>query len=80
MERLFPGNLLAYPVPDNWAARLDAAFNRLDQLAPGDKARLLEAMAVTISHDGKVNAVEAELLRATCASLHCPLPPLIEVE
>ena len=80
MERLFPGNVQVYPVPDNWAAQLDAAFNRLDQLAPDDKARLLEAMADTIGHDGKVNAVEAELLRATSASLHCPLPPLIDAD
>jgi Zn-dependent protease with chaperone function len=78
MQRLFPQSPVAVPVPENWPAQLDAAFNRLDRLAPADKEKLLEAMALTVIHDGKVFADEAELLRATSAILHCPLPPLIE--
>jgi hypothetical protein len=31
-----------------------------------------------VSHDGRVCVAEAELLRVICASLHCPLPPMLE--
>jgi len=30
-----------------------------------------------MSHDGKVTMSEAELLRAVCNILHCPLPPFV---
>jgi hypothetical protein len=30
-----------------------------------------------VSDDGVLTAEEAELLRAACAILHCPLPPLV---
>lgn len=35
------------------------------------------ALVLTISHDGKVSPDEAELPRAICATLHCPLPPFV---
>ena len=28
--------------------------------------------------DAQVSVAEAELLRVVCASLHCPLPPMLE--
>jgi len=59
-----------------WAAALDRALRCLDGLAPADKARVVEALGATIVHDGRVSLAEAELLRAICAALHCPLPPL----
>jgi hypothetical protein len=34
-------------------------------------------MVKTIDHDHKVTVGEAELLRAVCGCLHCPLPPLL---
>ncbi|MGD9841917.1 MAG: M48 family metallopeptidase [Steroidobacteraceae bacterium] len=71
------GNQGPYVVPQDWPLQLDKAFNRLDTLAPRAKQTLLEALVHVISHDGKVNAEEAELLRTTCACLHCPLPPLL---
>ncbi|GIK35402.1 MAG: hypothetical protein AMXMBFR45_05070 [Gammaproteobacteria bacterium] len=61
-----------------WAAALDRALRCLDGLAPMDKARVVEALGATIVHDGRVSLAEAELLRAICAALHCPLPPLRE--
>lgn len=42
------------------------------------KQRLLEAIVATINHDGRINLDEANLLRAICAILHCPLPPGLE--
>lgn len=61
----------------NWSTRLDAALNRLDLLQPAAKQLLIEALVRTITHDQQLAVNEAELLRAVCASLHCPLPPLI---
>jgi len=55
---------------------------RLDTLrrmnAAGRKS-LLQALSNTITHDGKLTLREAELLRAICASLDCPLPPFLAV-
>ena len=33
---------------------------------------------LTIAHDGRMTVSESELLRAICAVLHCPLPPLYQ--
>ncbi len=40
------------------------------------KKTLLQALGKIIGHDGKLSLRESELLRAICASLDCPLPPL----
>ncbi|MBL8198405.1 MAG: M48 family metallopeptidase [Chromatiales bacterium] len=72
------GLTLAFnPVP-GWSGALDRALRCLDGLPPAEKARLVEAMGMTIVHDGQVMRTEAELLRAICALLHCPLPPLVK--
>ena len=41
------------------------------------KEQLVEAMVATVTHDQQLTIGEAELLRAVCASVHCPLPPLV---
>ena len=69
------GLLTASPVA--WATALDVALSRLDQLAPIAKEQLIEAMVATVTHDQQLTIGEAELLRAVCASVHCPLPPLV---
>lgn len=74
LARSFPD----YRVPQDWPAQLDRAFNRLDRLAPPARALLVDAIVKTVAHDGKLNVREAELLRATCAVLHCPLPFLLD--
>ncbi|OHC34278.1 MAG: peptidase M48 Ste24p [Pseudomonadales bacterium RIFCSPLOWO2_12_59_9] len=56
---------------------LDAALKRLSQLLPLQKPRLLKAMAICIAHDGRINAAEAELMRAVAETLDCPMPPLL---
>lgn len=61
----------------SWARPLDLALSRLDQLAPIMKEQLVEALVKTVSHDQQLTLGEAELLRAVCATLHCPLPPLV---
>ena len=58
------------------AGKLEPALMALDKLVPADKSALLAALTVTIMHDNKVSVGEAEVLRAICAMLHCPLPPL----
>ncbi|MGH8177660.1 MAG: M48 family metallopeptidase [Steroidobacter sp.] len=77
VHHLYPRERPAYGVPANWAPPLDAALSRLDQLAPVAKEQLLEAMTKTVMHDAQLTIGEAELLRAVCATLHCPLPPLV---
>lgn len=67
---------LPFRRPPGWPAALDRALRCLDGLDAAGKARLVEALAATVVHDGEVTVAEAELLRAICASLHCPLPPL----
>jgi hypothetical protein len=41
---------------------------------------LLEALLETLHHDRRIRPEEAEMLRAICASLHCPMPPLVPEE
>jgi hypothetical protein len=77
MHRLFPRERPAYGINGPWTGALDLALSRLDQLAPMAKEQLVEAMVATVTHDQQLTMGEAELLRAVCASVHCPLPPLV---
>ncbi len=56
--------------------RLDPAMARLARLTPLLKAPLIDAAADLVLADGKVQVAEAELLRAVCALLDSPMPPL----
>lgn len=66
-----------FEVPLDWSLRLDPALAELDQLRPIAKSMLIAAMTQAMAHDGRIDVAEAELLRTTCAALHCPLPPLL---
>lgn len=55
---------------------LENAIDKLVQLKPLQKPRLLKAMVACVQHDGKVTAEELDLLRVVAAVLDCPLPPL----
>ena len=77
MHHLFPRERPAYGLASAWAPALDGALSRLDRLAPIAKEQLVEAMVATVTHDQLLTMGEAELLRAVCASMHCPLPPLV---
>lgn len=56
---------------------LDRSLDVLEKMNSAGRKSLLQALAKTVSHDGKVTILEAELLRAICASLDCPLPPIL---
>jgi len=66
-----------YDPPENWVPQMDTALDHLDRLPAMAKEELVKALSAAIAHDGKVTVSEAELLRAVCATLHCPLPPFV---
>ena len=86
MRRAFVAGLLAvlpnerfeFATPRLWIPAMDKALSELDALDPPGKQLLVEGMVIAISHDGRVTVHEAELIRAVCACLHCPLPPVVE--
>jgi Zn-dependent protease with chaperone function len=65
-----------YSTYDDWAQRTSAALNALDQLQPLAKQKLIEGLVRTVANDGRLKVEESELLRTTCALLHCPMPIL----
>jgi Zn-dependent protease with chaperone function len=77
MRRLLPMSPPEFSPPSGWLKTLDDSLTRLDYLPPAIKQALIEALVVTVAHDRQVTLGEAELLRVVCASLHCPLPPLV---
>ncbi|HEY6456906.1 MAG TPA: M48 family metallopeptidase [Steroidobacteraceae bacterium] len=73
------GLLKSYPqyrTYDDWAQRTGVALNELDQLQPPAKQQLIEGLVRTVANDGRLKVEESELLRTTCALLHCPMPIL----
>jgi Zn-dependent protease with chaperone function len=61
-------------------AEFDAALQTLNQSVPAIKRRIVDACAVCILANQQVTVREAELLRAICDTLDCPLPPLVRGE
>ena len=55
-------------------------LDTLRQINSAGRKSLLQAVSNTITHDGKLTLTEAELLRAICASLDCPLPPILAAD
>jgi Zn-dependent protease with chaperone function len=54
----------------------DVALLELAQASPKLKRDLIAAVTACIAADGQVTVKEGELLRAICAALACPVPPL----
>ncbi|HNR92366.1 MAG TPA: M48 family metallopeptidase, partial [Dokdonella sp.] len=77
LHEVLPGARPDYAPPQDWTRALDRALPRLDLLVPAGKESLVRGLTLAISADGRVSVAEAELLRTICASLHCPLPPLL---
>ena len=71
------GEKSAAPTVSGTVAELDACLDVLQQINTAGRRTLVEAVAATIMHDRKLELGEAELLRAICAALDCPLPPII---
>jgi DNA-binding Xre family transcriptional regulator len=57
---------------------LERSLQRLQALTPLLKAPVVDACAFAVMDDNKVQVAEAELLRAICTLLDCPMPPLFE--
>jgi hypothetical protein len=56
---------------------LDDALDTLEALNADSRRRLVRALAAAAAHDTRVTATEADLIRAVCAALECPLPPML---
>ena len=63
------------PLTD-WQRELDASLHTLRHLSGAARRRVVVALVAVIRHDRRTTLAEAELLRAVCAMLDCPLPPL----
>jgi hypothetical protein len=61
-------------------AEFDAALQTLNQSVPAIKRRIVVACTACILANQQVTVREAELLRAVCDTLDCPLPPLVMEE
>ena len=56
---------------------LDRSLEILLALNPDGQQMLLQAITETVLTDNRLSLTEAELIRAICASLNCPLPPIL---
>ncbi len=59
-------------------ATVEAALYELKLLAPLKKPLVIKACLAIVMADGKLTVAEGELMRAICAALDSPLPPLLE--
>ena len=58
-------------------ARLNSSLDVLLGLNGKGQESLLRAVSATAAHDGQISVAEAELIRAVCATLNYPLPPIL---
>ncbi len=56
---------------------IDHSLDVLLRLNGDSRRRLVEAISAAAADDGRLTIAEAELIRIVCASLDCPLPPLL---
>lgn len=73
---LYGSQSLAWPAQPPRGEEVLKALDRLEGLSQVHKRALVAALVATASHDGTVSMVEAEMLRALCAAMHIPVPPL----
>jgi Zn-dependent protease with chaperone function len=74
---LLPRHRPAYGAIDEWVPLFDRSLDALCELQVAAKQLLIESLVRTIAHDELLSPSEAELLRAICAVLECPLPPVL---
>ena len=55
---------------------LDESLQRLSNTKLGTKRKLVDACVACVAADGQTTVEEAELLRAVCASIGAPMPPI----
>ncbi len=58
---------------------LDGSLRAFAGATPGLKRRLVDACVACVAADGQTTVEEAELLRAVCASIGAPMPPVRQV-
>lgn len=58
-------------------ATLDRSLDMLLALDGRSRRRLLKAVTAVATHDTHLQVPEAELIRVVCATLDCPLPPIL---
>lgn len=58
-------------------AKLNNSLDVLLGLNSKGQESLLRAVSATAAHDGQISVAEAELIRAVCATLNYPLPPIL---
>ncbi|MEO0998008.1 MAG: M48 family metallopeptidase [Pseudomonadota bacterium] len=56
---------------------IDHSLDILLRLTAKSRLRLVAAVAAVAADDGRLTIAEAELIRIVCATLDCPLPPLL---
>jgi Zn-dependent protease with chaperone function len=67
-------NTVLVPLNEISTAAFDRALEILADATPGYRRRLVEALAATAWHDGRLAVPEEELLAAICSALNCPVP------
>jgi hypothetical protein len=72
------GGKFSYAADHDYSvAVLDRSLELLLALNGDGKRMLLEAITAVVMSDKALSITEAELIRAICASLDCPLPPIL---
>ena len=72
-----PGGVLRAPAELGIAA-VEGAFRELKLLFPLKKPLLIKACLAAAMADDRLTVAEGELMRAICAALDTPLPPILE--
>ena len=57
---------------------VEAALYELKLLAPLAKPAVIKACLAVVMPEGELSIVQAELMRAICAALDTPLPPILD--
>jgi Zn-dependent protease with chaperone function len=65
------------PHDDDTVEVLDRSLDTLLSLNGDGKRKLLDAITAAVLADKRLSVVESELIRAVCASLDYPLPPIL---
>lgn len=78
MHRLgFTGQRLRAPTEVGYR-EVEAALRELALLAPLAKPAVIKACLAVVMPEGEISIVQAELMRAICAALDTPLPPILD--
>tara|TARA_R110000868_G_scaffold307987_5_gene569594 strand:+ start:441 stop:2288 length:1848 start_codon:yes stop_codon:yes gene_type:complete len=78
MSTLYPKQVHHYEPITTYATALNEVWASLNDLDPNEKERLISGLAECIYADNEKSIEEIELLRTVCATLHCPLPLMVD--